>query len=533
MPRRLWPPVVMLVLGTSLIATAAAAHSPTFRNGGIFKVATTGPSVKVDPQVAYVTTAWWLEHATAATLFNYPDKEGYAGTLLQPEVAFNYRISKNGKTYSFTIRKGFRFSDGKPVTAKNFKFAIDRTLVSDLASPGASFITDVVGVIAKGDKLIIKLDKPDPSFLTTLAMPFFQATSTKLPLAQEVTTVRSIRDMPTAGPYAFSRVETDKVTKIVRNPYWTSGPGRHQARHLAGVEITWGLNEETAYQQTLDNKYDEGPLPAAHVSEVATRFGVNKTRFWAKPLPCLGYIAFNNSKGLFAANPSMRKAVNWALSRRDYVAPSGAYAGSPWTHILPPGARGSITAKKSQPYSPTSNIEKARALAAGHFKDGKIIVAYRSSGTSNPAQAELVRRDLIRLGFQPDNVVMRPFGGADIYDWLNDPNAEWDIGISLGWCAESNGDPYDVLRLLLFSPSPVHFDNPKYTKKLLAANKLMGNARIEALGKLDLEIMRNAAPLAPMRTYNNRYFFSNRVDPRSLVYQGVYSDWSIPALALK
>jgi hypothetical protein len=36
-----------------------------------------------------------------------------------------------------------------------------------------------------------------------------------------------------------------------------------------------------------------------------------------------------------------------------------------------------------------------------------------------------------------------------------------------------------------------------------------------------------------MRTYNNRYFFSDRVDPKSLVYQGIYQDWSIPALALK
>ena len=36
-----------------------------------------------------------------------------------------------------------------------------------------------------------------------------------------------------------------------------------------------------------------------------------------------------------------------------------------------------------------------------------------------------------------------------------------------------------------------------------------------------------------MRTYNNRFFFSDRVDPQSLKYHGVYSDWSIPALALK
>jgi hypothetical protein len=41
------------------------------------------------------------------------------------------------------------------------------------------------------------------------------------------------------------------------------------------------------------------------------------------------------------------------------------------------------------------------------------------------------------------------------------------------------------------------------------------------------------APAVVLGAYNNRYFFSSRVDPRSLVYQNVYTDWSIPALALK
>jgi ABC-type transport system substrate-binding protein len=527
MPRRLWPPVVMLVLGASLIATAAG-NSLTFKEGGIFKVAAVGPSVSIDPQVAYVTTAWWLENATAAKLFNYPDKAGYAGTLLQPEVAFGFRLSRDGKTYSFTIRSGFRFSDGKPVTAKSFKFAIDRTLVSDLASPGASFITDpnganVVGVIAKGDKLIIKLEKPDPTLITKLAMPFFQATSTKLPLSKEVTTAKSIRDMPTAGPYAFSRAVPDKVTKIVRNPYWTSGPGRHRPRHLAGLQITWALDEETAYQQTLENNYDEGPLPAAHVSEVADRFGVNKTRFWIKPIGCLGFIAFNNSAGLFAGNPAMRKAVNWALDRTDYVAQAGLYVGSPWTHILPPGVPGSITAKSKQPYSARSNLEKAQVLAAGHFKDGTIRILYGRNGTITPNQASIVRGNLIDLGFQPDKIIMIPWSPID------PPPADWDLRLSIGWCADS-ADPYDFFQFLLVEP---YLLNPKWGAKVKAAAKLTGAARLKAFGKLDLEIMRNAAPFAPMRTYNNRYFFSNRVDPRSLVYQGVYSDWSIPALALK
>jgi hypothetical protein len=71
-------------------------------------------------------------------------------------------------------------------------------------------------------------------------------------------------------------------------------------------------------------------------------------------------------------------------------------------------------------------------------------------------------------------------------------------------------------------------DNAKYSRKLDAARK-----RPKVLGRLDLEITRTLAPAAAMRTYNNRYFFSDRLDPRSLKFNRVYQDWSIPALALK
>ena len=59
-----------------------------------------------------------------------------------PEVASRFTVTQGGKRYTFFIRKGFRFSDGTPVTARNFEYAIDRVANHDLASPGAQFITD-------------------------------------------------------------------------------------------------------------------------------------------------------------------------------------------------------------------------------------------------------------------------------------------------------------------------------------------------------------------------------------------------------
>ena len=59
------------------------------------------------------------------------------------------------------------------------------------------------------------------------------------------------------------------------------------------------------------------------------------------------------------------------------------------------------------------------------------------------------------------------------------------------------------------------------------AARLVGPNRLKVYGQLDLDIMNQAAPMAIERTYNNRYLFSNRVNPKSLVYQGIYQDFSI------
>jgi len=61
----------------------------------------------------------------------------------------------------------------------------------------------------------------------------------------------------------------------------------------------------------------------------------------------------------------------------------------------------------------------------------------------------------------------------------------------------------------------------------------VGPKRLSTYGKMDIDLMKQVAPMAVERTYNNRYLFSGRVDPKSLVYQGIYQDWDIPALALK
>ena len=559
MHRRLWLSVAMLVAGASLLVAASFASAGTashaLKQGGIWKYGTTGASVQVDPQIAYITTAWWLEYSTAAKLYNYPDKPGPAGSTLHPEVASKFTVSKNGKTYTFTIRKGFKFSNGKPVTPASFKYAIDRVANKGLASPGAQFITDpngtnivgaakvnsgaaqhVSGVSVKGQKLTVHLTKPDGTFMAKITMPFFQATSTALPLSQEVVTVHSANDLPSAGPYTYTRNDVNQLTSVRRNKFYKTGPGRHRPHNLQGLDVFWNQNEATLYNQVAANQVDEDPVPSPDkVQGLANQYKVNKSRFWAKSQNCTGYLPLNMSNSLFKGNLPLRQAVNYAIERAPYVGQAGPYAGDTWTHLFNPGVPGwrNVSLYKR-------NLATAKKLAKGHLKNGKITVYFRSSGTVNPAQAQIVRSDLQAIGFQSGNINMKGFSGGNIYTAMGVKGNDADMGVSMGWCSDFP-DPYDWINVLLYGPG-IQADNnnnysymniPKWNKKMAVAAKLVGPKRYKVYGQMDLDLMKQVAPLAATRTYNNRYFFSNRINPKSLVYQGIYQDFSIGAMALK
>lgn len=91
--RRLGLSIALIGAGAALLVSAQFAGASTERYGGILRVGTTGASVQVDPQVAYISTAWWLEYATAAKLYNWSLQ-----AKLVPEVASGFTVSNSGRT---------------------------------------------------------------------------------------------------------------------------------------------------------------------------------------------------------------------------------------------------------------------------------------------------------------------------------------------------------------------------------------------------------------------------------------------------
>src|SRR5690242_19129673 len=102
----------------------------------------------VDPAIDYLQAGWQAEYATCLKLLNYPDAAGDLGKELVPDAASALpAVSADGRTYTFTIRKGLRFSppSGERVNAETFKHVFERDLTPALISPAQPFFVDIVG----------------------------------------------------------------------------------------------------------------------------------------------------------------------------------------------------------------------------------------------------------------------------------------------------------------------------------------------------------------------------------------------------
>ena len=152
MRRKIWLSVAMAAVGAGCLMAAAFA-SPASSNslkpgagaqkkGGTMNLNMSATDVDFsDPSLAYGTISWQIEFATALKLYNYPDKPKPVGGKITPEGATGFPVvSANGKTYTITIKSGYKFSDGSPVTAKNYAFALNRALSKTMQSPAAPFV---------------------------------------------------------------------------------------------------------------------------------------------------------------------------------------------------------------------------------------------------------------------------------------------------------------------------------------------------------------------------------------------------------
>ena len=518
--------IALAITGLSLLLVAAATAAPSARRGGTVVVDMTTDVDYIDPQLSYYGETWKLEGATACKLFNWPDKEGTAGAVATPEVAAGLPlVSKDGKTYTFTIRKGFRFSNGRPVSAKSFADAFNRFANPRMQSTGVQFL-DIVkgaqavingdsgsisGVKASGSKLVVQLTKASPDFLARTTMPFLQAIDPTL--AGQID-ANGINQYASCGPYYFSSRTPGRSITLKRNPYYKGS----RAANPDTIQVNVGNDVAVAFQNvekgTTD--YASGGIPATEWKNVTTKYGLNKKdgRVQVRPLLDVRYIALNHARPLFKDNPQLAKAVNWVVDRQAFSAQGGYLFGKRTGQILPPGMLG-YKPQGIYPLRVTANtIKQAKKLAEGNLRGGKAVLWSSNAGFA-PLQAQLIQYNLKQIGIDAEVKLLpraQQFTNAG-----NPKTADFDLTIER-WGADY-ADPYDWVNILLDGTQVTHpqhnnyayFNVAKYNREMTAASLLTGPSRGAAYAALDGTMMRNDPPWAPLVNSNDRVFLSSKV----------------------
>jgi ABC-type oligopeptide transport system substrate-binding subunit len=537
MNKKIWFSIAAAVIGAGLIAagatakTAAPAKTVKVAAGGTIVTELNSDIDYTDPQLTYYTPMWELMYATSCKLMNYPDKEAPAGGQIQPEVAAGLPVvSSNGKTYTFTIRPGFRFSNGQPVTAASFKRAIDRLDSPKMASSTSFLTSDIIvgaqneldgktsgvsGVTAAGNKLTIKLIHPAPDLLSRLSTPPFSAIDTTLAANRDPAGVNAY---PSCGPYYIAARTPNRSITIKRNPYY-KGPRPHNPD---AIQVNIGNSPDVIYQDVSKGTTDyaeDGVTPTLYAG-IAAKYGINKKQFFTRPELEVDYLALNHDPGrLFHNNPKLAQALNYAVDRHAYTAQRGFLAGARTNRILPPGMSGVTKAtevvKGSYPISANAaSVAKAKSLAAGHTGSGKAEMWAPNSGPG-PLQAQIVQFDLQQIGV---NTTIKLLPRAQQFVTArNRAQATYDINWS-AWGADYN-DPFDFINILLDGRSigptannnDAYYNSAKFNAAMQKASLLFGAARDTSYYGLDKAMMSQDPPWVPILNRTNRLFVSSHI----------------------
>lgn len=524
---RLYSSLAMFAVGGGLLAAAAAQGvdaGGAIRQGGTFRIAFVGGIDNIDPALPDFN-AFSLIDTTCARLMTYPDKPPPAGYRLTPEVASRYSVSRDGKRYTFTLRRSFRFSNGDPVRASAFERAITRTLelnanestalVQDIA--GAERVQQgtakkVAGIVARGNRLMIRLTRPTPTFPARMSAPWFCAVPPALPADPE-----GVTRFHAAGPYYVQEFVRGRRLILRRNPYYRGSRPNHVASFVVDGQAA---SSDDVLDRIERGTADWGFVPArfqlAPDRRLVAKYGVNRSRFFLKPGLVFRHYHFNVSRPLFRNNPRLRRAVNFAVNRSAVRREAEGPLGSRLTdQYLPPGLPGFRDAR-IYPLQ-RSNLSKARTLARGHTRSGKAVL-YTFDLPPFVAAAQVIRRNLANIGLDVEVKGIPP--PAYFQRLIGNPAEPWDIAFA-DW-APDHLDPYTYLNALLDGQfiagvNLSHFNSAKYNRLLRQTASLRSTARYRAYGKLDVQLARDAAPMVAIGFLNEATLVSKRVDRRCIV----------------
>ncbi|HZZ08074.1 MAG TPA: ABC transporter substrate-binding protein, partial [Candidatus Binataceae bacterium] len=464
--------------------TAGAPAMPRFAPGAqVLHLAVQDDVPTLDPAAGYDTASWTFEQMIFDTLVRYSD----GGVDLIPQIATSWDEAPDARVFTFHLRHDARFTNGRAVTAADFKYEIERVLNPATRSKGMEYFREIMGAaqfqagharevsgIATPDPwtMVFHLDGPDPIFVQKLAMPFAAAVPRE---AVERWGEDFSSHAIGSGPFKLAQWVGGQRLVLVRNPdYFIKGLPR-----LDAVVEEIGASDDLQWL-----KFEAGEIDISRIPSAEFLYVMKTPRLRALTLHIVDiateYLGMNCGMKPFD-DVRVRRAFNYAIDKRKIIALLNG-RGVVADGVLPPGLPGFNPNLKGYPYDPA----KARLLLeeAGVRTDFSPTLWMRAD-RGEMMIGQSIQQDLALVGVQ---VELKPVAWAPLLEAIRQPDTV--ALVDLGWEADFS-DPQNFLEVLL-------------SRKQWGGNNdtFYYNPEVDAL----------LAEAAPLTDQKRRYAFYNRAE---------------------
>jgi peptide/nickel transport system substrate-binding protein len=471
-------------------------------------------------------------------LVTFEHRLGVGGSTLAPGLAQALpSVSRDGRTYRFTLRPGLRFSNGRPLRASDVKWSLSRVLLLDSPGAGLGYSEiegahalektkrgEVSGVTAndRTGRVTIRLVRPRGSFLYELALPYVGVVPRGTPATNQTQ-----HPPPGAGLYVVDHVHQDRSFSLTRNPHFS--PSLRKTAVDAGrirrfdVRVITSPTAAVASVRRGDADYMYENPPA---DEVQALRDSAKARFQQFRTDSVSFFFMNSSVPPFD-DVRVRRAVNLAIDKRALARLQGGQL-APANSVLSAGIPGHRNWPDLYPHS----VARARALVREAGAIGARVSVWGDSAAPVKFSVEYLASTLDQVGLKTRIKILPP---ATYFSVVGARATRAQIGYA-NWYADTP-HPASILDAALNPENVTANDNVNFTYNSAdlgfarridaAAARPLDPATLKRWSELDRYVQQRAY-WAIFGSLKGTELLSNRMKPscRTGYWPPAISDWS-------
>jgi peptide/nickel transport system substrate-binding protein len=390
---------ILLMVVLSLLLSLATVHA---QGDNILHIVLNPDMRTSDPHIAYETETWPTASLFYVGLVKLDDSSSPI-----PALAESWTISDDGLVYTFTLRDGIKFSNGRDITADDVKYSFERLLNPATAAPTAFMFTDIAGTPefedgsateVSGIKVLdpktvqFTLSTPVWSIMQRFALPpAFIVAKEGVQAAGDQFGFQPLG----AGPFMLDSWESGVKITGVRNPYYYE----EGKPYFDGFELDLGVEPSVGVLRIENGEADVSLdfVPNADYTRLKDDSTLSKQLLPTAGFPNTDYMILNNNKAPFD-KLEVRQAISKAIDRErmsqilnNRAVPLGGF--------LPPGIPGDNPNVLPDTYDP----EAAKALLAqAGLPDGFHTTLLTNTDPISVDESQAVINDLAQIGIQVD-----------------------------------------------------------------------------------------------------------------------------------